>query len=89
MQAKQLKALKKQAFDLKPVVLLGQKGLTESVLSAIDEALTAHELIKIKLAGLTRDEYAAPIDTILTHCQAELVSRIGRVLTIYRARPEE
>ena len=43
--------LKAQAHKLNPVVMLGDKGLTENVLAEVDIALAAHELIKVKIAG--------------------------------------
>ena len=41
--------------QLKPVVIIAQKGLTENIKEEIDRALTDHELIKIKLLTSTRD----------------------------------
>ena len=42
---------KKKAYLLKPVVIVGQNGLTDSVLDEIDVSLTSHELIKIRIRG--------------------------------------
>lgn len=51
---KQKQYLKGLAHSLKPVVLLGQHGLTEGVLAEIDLALNHHELIKVKVASEDR-----------------------------------
>lgn len=88
MDASLRKQLKKQAFSLKPVVLLGQKGLTDAVHQEINTALNSHELIKIKLAGLERDEMAPVIESIVQKSQAEQVTCIGRILTIYRPKSD-
>ena len=48
-------ALRARAHPLRPVVLLGDKGLTEAVIKEIDRNLTAHQLIKVKAAGEDRD----------------------------------
>jgi RNA-binding protein len=46
------KQLKMQAHDLKPVVIIGQAGLTDAVLTEIDIALDYHELIKVKIRNI-------------------------------------
>jgi len=48
------KALRARAHQLEPVVMIGGKGLTDEVIAEIDRALTAHELIKVRAAGLER-----------------------------------
>ena len=50
--------LKAKAHQLKPVVLLGAKGLTEAVIEETNVALTAHELIKVKLTGIEKSDKA-------------------------------
>jgi putative YhbY family RNA-binding protein len=49
------KALKGKAHKLEPVVQIGAKGLTDEVFAEIERALIAHELIKVRAAGLERD----------------------------------
>lgn len=86
MHNKDIKLLKKKAFSLKPVVLMGQKGLSEALLSEIDLALEAHELIKIRLTGVDKADYGTAIERICEHNEATAISRIGHVLTLYRAK---
>ena len=45
------KELKKKAYPLKPIIMIGQKGLTDAVIAEIDSALDTHELIKIRIRG--------------------------------------
>ena len=70
--------------DLKPVVMLGQKGLTEAVLNEIDNALDHHELIKIKLSVDDRDARKQVIAEICRNSGAVEVQTIGKTVSIYR-----
>ena len=86
---KQKQYLKGLAHSLKPVVLLGQHGLTEGVLAEIDLALNFHELIKVKVAAEDRDTKALIIDAIVRETKAIKVQNVGHVLTLYRASEEK
>ncbi|MFO1321313.1 MAG: ribosome assembly RNA-binding protein YhbY [Burkholderiales bacterium] len=83
------KELKAQAHGLDPVVLIGGNGLTSAVLKEIDASLTAHELIKVHVAGEDRDSRAAMMTEICGALGAESVQLIGRMLVLFRERPEE
>lgn len=83
------KQLKARAHHLKPVILLGAKGLTEAVLKETDLALTIHELIKVKLSGIEKDERDGLLSTICSELKADLVQLIGKTAIIYRKNPEE
>ena len=50
------KILRKKAYSLKPVVMVGKNGLTDAVLAEIDVSLTSHELIKIRIRGSNKNE---------------------------------
>jgi RNA-binding protein len=82
------KQLKARAHALKPVVLVGQHGVTPAVLASIDEALLTHELIKIRLPAGERGERAVQTGQIATELGADVVSTIGRVVVLFRRRPE-
>ena len=85
----QIKFLRGMCHDLKPVVMLGQKGLTEAVLNELDLALDHHELVKIKLSMEDRDVRKQAIADICLRCQAEEVQSIGKTLSIYRKKLEK
>jgi RNA-binding protein len=85
----QNRALKKLAHDLKPVVIIGQHGLSDSVLNEIDITLNTHELIKVKLAGADKEERKALSRDIVERLSAELVQIIGRVAIFYRPNPKK
>ncbi len=81
--------LRAQAHPLKPVVIIGDKGLTESVLAEIDRALRAHELIKVKAATDERDDRAAWMEEICAKLEAHPVQSIGKILVVWRENPAE
>jgi RNA-binding protein len=89
LDKKQIAKFKAQAHSLKPVVLLGGKGLTPAVINEINAALDAHELIKVKITGDDRDARRAVIDEICAQTQAELVQVMGHVATLYRKNMEK
>ena len=76
--------LKKRAHSLKPVVMIGQKGLTESVIQEIDVSLLAHELIKVKISGQDKEAKVDTVDKILAATNAHKIQLIGNILVIYR-----
>ena len=80
----QKKYLRSMAHDLKPFVMIGQHGLSDSVIAEIDATMLKHELIKIKLRVEDRDEKQKIIEKILEFSHAEIVQVIGGVLVIYR-----
>jgi RNA-binding protein len=80
--------LKARAHALDPIVHLGEKGLTEAVIAEIGCALAAHELIKVRAGGLERDAREAALAEICARLDAQAVQHIGKVLVIYRQKPE-
>ena len=89
MLSKSLKyELKAQAHALKPVVLMGAKGLTPEVLAEIDQALLANELIKVKLTGVERADKQAVLTAITEAMGADCVQLLGHVATLYRENPD-
>lgn len=82
-------ALKAQAHALKPVVLLGAAGLSAAALKEIDRALTAHELIKVRVPGDDRDEREALFAEVAETLSAARVQAIGKLLLFYRPAPDE
>lgn len=78
------KHLKGQAHQLKPVVIIGANGLTDGVHQELERALNDHELIKIRISQQERDERKVTTAAILEHHGAELISKIGHIIVIYR-----
>jgi len=89
LNKKQIQHVKGLAHSLKPVVLLGNNGLTEAVVAEIDYALSHHELIKIKIPSDDRENRVLIIDAICRETQSEKVQVIGKTLVIYRPTVEK
>lgn len=83
------RALRAAAHPLQPVVAISQNGLTAGVLKEIETSLNAHELIKVKLHGIERDERAALMTSICTELNCAPVQQIGNILILWRENPEK
>lgn len=80
----QRRALRSAAHHLNPVVSISHKGLTPAVLAEIDRCLNAHELIKLRLFGIERDDRDALFAEICTALQCAAVQHIGNLLVLWR-----
>jgi RNA-binding protein len=84
--------LRAQAHHLNPVVSISHKGLQEglqaTVLGEIDRCLKSHELIKVRLYSIERDERAALIENVCAALACGLVQHIGNLLVLWRPLPE-
>ena len=76
--------LKAQAHKLNPVVMIGDKGLTDNVLTEVDVSLNAHELIKVKIAGAQKVVRQQITEKICQSSGCELVQIIGNISILYR-----
>jgi RNA-binding protein len=76
--------LRSLAHKLSPVVIIGDKGLTDEVLAEIDRSLKAHELIKVRAATDDRGARGAWMQAICERLDAQPVQTIGKVLVLYR-----
>ena len=86
LEARQKKTLKKAAHHLKPVVRIGQHGLTDGVRAETDLCLNTHELIKIHIHEGKREVRRAMAEELARACNAEVVHGIGKVFILYRRR---
>ena len=84
LSAKSKKQLRQLAHKLKPVVIIGEMGLTENVLREIDLSLAHHELIKVRVNAADRAERVKLIQTIESECYANTVQSIGHIAVFYR-----
>lgn len=81
--------LRGEAHHLKPVVTIGQAGLTEAVLAELELALSHHELLKVKVNVGDRDLRDAIVAPMVERTGAVLITRIGNVAVLYRANPKK
>lgn len=85
---KHRKQLRRLGHQLSPVVRIAQDGLKETVIGATEEALEAHELIKIKILSENRDERIALLNSLCRKTGATLVSQTGFTALLFRRNPE-
>jgi len=88
LDSKRRKQLKQAAHHLKPVVRIGQKGMTENLIAETDACLEQHELIKVHVAAGDRQARTATAEKLANTTHAELVHQIGKVFVLYRARKD-
>jgi RNA-binding protein len=88
LESAKRKELRKIAHHLHPVILIGDGGVSDAVIAETNRALDDHELIKVKVNALDRDDRSRMIDALIEACQAEAIQRIGKVAIIYRRNPE-
>lgn len=72
------------AHNLKPVIIIGDKGLTENLTQELERALTDHELIKVKVATADRSAREEIITELCKTSGAQLVQNIGKMAIILR-----
>ena len=85
----QKKYLRGRGHQLKPLIMIGDAGLSESVLSEFESTLAHHELIKVKVRAGDRSARDAIIEKLSAEHGATLVQRIGNVALLYRANPDK
>lgn len=78
--------LRSKAHTLKPIIIIGNHGLTPAVQLEIERALEDHELIKIRVNAATREDRHEFIQAICEERQAELIQTIGHIAVIFRRR---
>ena len=88
MTARERAHLKARAHALEPVVHAGSAGVTDRLIAEVERALTAHELIKVKVGTDDRADRMAIGDEICIRTGATAVHRVGKILILWRPRPE-
>ncbi|WP_027080480.1 ribosome assembly RNA-binding protein YhbY [Luteimonas mephitis] len=89
LTAAQNRFLRGQAHDLKAMLQVGGKGVTDAVVAEVAAALEHHELIKVKIAATDREARDAIIASLAERSDAALVQRIGHVAILYRPSEEQ
>ena len=81
---KQRSELKKLAQELKPTVMIGKEDITPTVIAAIDDYLSAHEIVKVQIQEGSLMEPKEAANAIAEERGAEFVQAIGRRFVLYR-----
>jgi RNA-binding protein len=82
------KRLRAEAHSHKPVIMIGQAGLTPAVLAEIEIALDCHELLKVRIRA-EREDRKTISEEIIIATGAELIQMIGQIAVLYRPNPEK
>jgi putative YhbY family RNA-binding protein len=85
----ELSELRSQAHGLKPVVLIGDAGLTPAVMKEIDAGLNVHGLIKVRVFGDDREARLGMYEAICAELGAAPIQHIGKLLVVYRPKKED
>ena len=89
LNGKQRSYLKKLAHDLPDAVVIGKNEMTDGILSEIDNYLTAHEIVKVKLLESALLDPKTVANEAAEKLRAEYVQAIGRKFILYRENPDE
>ncbi len=82
------KFLRGLGHQLKPVVAVGDAGLSNSVMQEFESTISHHELIKVRIRAGSRESRDALIDGLCRQGSANLIQQIGNVALIYRPNPD-
>jgi RNA-binding protein len=85
----QKKHLRGLGHALKPVIMVGDAGLSPTLVAEFEGTLAHHELIKVRVKVGARQLRDRLIDELCATAGAELVQRIGNVALVYRANPKK
>ncbi|MBV6522147.1 MAG: hypothetical protein MNPFHGCM_02293 [Gemmatimonadaceae bacterium] len=87
MKGRERAELRAEAHHLTVALHIGRHGLTDAVVSSLDEVLRTHELVKCQVArdGALKAREAA--QALAPRVEAEVVQVIGRTFTVYRRNP--
>jgi RNA-binding protein len=83
----QIRALKAKAQRLKATLQIGKEGISPQFLTALDDALKHHELVKVKFADL-KDQKKELSPQLADKSASHLVTRVGNVVVLYRPKPQ-
>ena len=86
LTGRQKRYLRSLAQRLEPIVWVGEAGLADGTVRALDEALAAHELVKVRMRA--PDDKRALAHALAAAVGAELAGLVGHTAIVYRAHPE-
>ena len=89
MTSAQARFLRGAAHDLKAILQVGGKGITDALVAEVQYALELHELIKVKVAAEDREVRDAMIGDLAGRAGAALVQRIGHTAVLYKPSKEK
>ncbi len=88
LTGKQKSFLRSLANTMEPIIQVGKGGVTETVASAVDQALIARELVKISVLNNCLDPVDAVAQDLVKATDSELVQQLGKKILLYRHNPD-
>jgi RNA-binding protein len=88
LTARERAHLKARAHALEPVLFVGQHGVSDNVVAEAERALTAHELIKVRIDSSDRGTRAALAEALAARTDAAFVQSVGKIVVLWRPRPD-
>jgi RNA-binding protein len=85
LKGKQIRFLRGLGHHLQPVVMIGREEISGADLSSVEEALNAHELIKVKLQEGCETERHDAARTLAEATGSEVVQVLGRTILLFRS----
>jgi RNA-binding protein len=85
----QKKYLRGLGHSLKPLIMVGDAGLSESLLAEFESTLAHHELIKVRIKAGDRESRDKMIDELCSTSGADLVQRVGNMALLFRSNPKK
>ena len=85
----QKKYLRGRGHALKPLIIVGDAGLSDSLISEFNSTIAHHELIKVRVRGGDRDVRDETIQKLCDQSDASLVQHIGNVALVYKANTKK
>jgi RNA-binding protein len=85
----QKKILRGLGHNLKPVITVGDAGLSDSLMKEFDSTIAHHELVKVKVRATDREQRDAIISELCARGSADLVTRIGNVALLFRPNEQK
>lgn len=89
LNTKEKQNLKSRAHHLKPVIRIGNNGVSENVIAETNNALNTHELIKVHIEHDEREVRQEAAELLSEKTGAELVQKIGKIFVLFRENSEE
>ena len=89
LTGKEKRYLRSLANTAEPIVQVGKASVNESVVFSLNEALTARELVKVKVLKNCLDEVSDVAEELASQTKSELVQVIGRNVLLYRRHPKK
>lgn len=89
LRGKERAALRAQANKMQAILQIGKNGIEENLITQVDDALTARELIKIKLLDTSMEDPREVADFFAKELSAEVIQVVGFTVVLYRKNPEK